>query len=373
MAALVTATLTVNGTNFSFWESVVVEREIGKPPTYATFEVAEQPNSTLTKGISSWRIGPGDAATVSLADQLVMSSAIIDMRQIYFDAGVHHVQIRVYSPVQNVITSTVDAKPGQYTKSTFMQIAQAAAGKVGVNVKLLGSPSGADKPFERVSEAPGQPIFDFVSGLATMRNLHMADDNEGNWVFFRGDTSASSTGLTLVEGQNILKARAILENNQLVPRVNTVGQNFGNDDHSGSEAQDVSASSESQTPLTGIPAQRKQTLAMPLAGDKQDAQMYADHQRSINELTSLHIIVTVAGWTCPDGSLWISKVGNNDVQTVTLNSPMIWPTNLGQSQSVFLKGVRHLQNSSEGTITELQLCNQAGLGGDHPVDSNPAG
>lgn len=367
-----TATLIVNGQKFSFWESVIVERVIGPPVTHATFEVAEQPGSTLTQGIGSWRIGPGDAAIVSLADQPVMGAAVIDMRQIYFDAGVHHVQIRVYSITQNVVTSTVDAKPGQYTNSTFIQIAGAAAGKVGINVKLIGNPSGADKPFERVSEHVGQPIIDFVSGLAQLRNLHMTDDANGNWVFLRGDTSTAAGGLTLTEGVNILKARGILENNQLVPKVDTVGQNFGNDTHWGEDAQNVFAFSQGQTLLTGVPAQRKQTLPMPMHGDKQDAQMYADHERSINELTSLNIVVTVPGWIAPDGQLWINKVGAIAPQQITLNSPMIWPTNLGKSQTVFLKGVKHKQNSSEGTVTELELCNQAGLGGADVVDTNPA-
>jgi len=368
---VVTADLVVNGQTFSQWESVVVERVIGQPPTYATFEVAEVASS-LTSGIAGWRIGPGDQAMVSLAGLPVMNNAFVDLRQIYFDAGVHHIQIRVYSAVQNVITSTVDGKPGQYTNSTFVQIAQAAAGKVGINVSLVGSPSGADKPFERVSEHIGQPIIDFVSMLAQMRNLQMTEDSDGTWVFFRGDTSAGGSGLALTEGQNILKARAFFENNPLTQRVDTVGQNTGNDTHSMAESQDVSASSQSQTTLTGIAAQRKQTIPMPMAGDKQAAQMFADHQQSINQLTSCIINVTVPGWFAPDGQLWITKVTGSP-QQIALNSPMIWPTNLSNSQTVFLKAVKHKQNSSEGTVTELELCNQNGLGGLNQVDVNPAG
>lgn len=371
--APVTATLIVGGSQFTFWESVIVEREIGTPVTYATFEVAEQPGNTLTQGIKSWRSGPGDPAGVLLAGQPVMNVAVVDMRQIYYDANVHHVQVRVYSPTQNVVVSTVDGKPGQYINQTFMQIAQAAAQKVGVTAKLIGSPSGADKPFDRVSEHVGQPIIEFIGILAQARNLHMTDDMNGNWVFLRGDTSTPGTGLILTEGVNILKARAVLENNQLSPVVDVVAQNIGNDTINMAQSQDVSASSTSQTLLTGISAQRKQTLPLGRAGDKQDAQLFADHQLSINELTSLSINVTVPGWLAPDGTLWINKVGNNSPQEVILNSPMIWPTDLGNPQTVFLKGVKHKQNSAEGTVTELELCNMKGLGGPDIADVNPAG
>jgi len=368
----VTASLIVSGGEYTFWESVIVERMIGQPPTYATFEVAEQPGNTLTNGIAGWRLGPGDQAGVLLAGLPVMNVAVIDLRQIYFDANVHHIQVRVYSPVQNAISSTVDANPGQYTNQTAMQIIGAAAGKVGVNVKLIGNPAGADTPFERVSEHVGQTVMDFASGLAMMRNLHMSDDADGNWTFVRGDASAQGSALALTEGVNILKARAFLENNQLTKRVDVAGQNFGNDDHSMGQAQNVFASSQGE-PLTGLPAQRNKKLPLPMAGNSDEAQMYADYEASIDALTSLSINVTVPGWTAPDGSLWISKVGGNSPQQIQLNSPMIWPTNLGNSQTVFLKGVKHKQNSTEGTVTELELCNQRGLGGLTQGDVNPAG
>jgi prophage tail gpP-like protein len=253
-----------------------------------------------------------------------------------------------------------------------MQIAGAAAGKVGVNVKLIGNPTGADTPFERVSEHVGQTVMDFVSGLATMRNLHMSDDADGNWTFVRGDTSTQRSSITLTEGVNILKARAFLENNQLTKRVDVDGQNFSNDQHWGEDSQNVFASSQGE-PLTGLPGMRKKKLPLPMAGNSAEAQMYADYEASIDALTSLSINVTVSGWTAPDGSLWISKVGGNSPQQITLNSPMIWPTNLGKSQTVFLKGVKHKQNVTEGTVTELELCNQRGLGGLTQGDVNPAG
>ena len=365
------ATLTVNGQQLTFWESVIVSREINTlPATYATFEVAEQPGSQLTAGPNGWHVGPGDAATVTLAGQPVLNNAIVDMRQTYYDAGVHHVQIRVYSITQNVVVSTVKGAPGQYLNSNFMQIAGAAAQQVGINVKLIGSPRAADKPFKRISETIGMTIFDFVSGLAAMRDLHMTDDADGNWVFFRGGNGAGGGGLILQEGVNILKARGILEDNQLVPKVDALTQDHGDAAWQAGQIS-VKASAQSKTALSGLSAQRSQTIATGITEDSQGAQMFANHQVALNELTSCEIVVTMPGWFAPDGQLWITKV-SSAAQTVTLNSPMIWPTTFGRSQTLFLKSVRHKQNSSEGSVTELGLCNQAGLGGSNVVDTNPA-
>jgi len=56
-----------------------------------------------------------------------------------------------------------------------------------------------------------------------------------------------------------------------------------------------------------------------------------------------------------DGTLWI----NNLREAITINSPMLVPKN---PFTLLLRGVKHLQDSEEGTRTELNLCIPRGIG-----------
>jgi prophage tail gpP-like protein len=310
------ATIIINGQQFSYWQSVVVERSYGQLPSYATFENAEL--GPLTQGFQGLRIGPGDTGSVTLAGQPALTNGIVDLRQVYADRGQHQVQIRLFSLAQNAVVSTVKAAPGQYTNSTFQQIAQAAAKAVGVNVKVAGNPPGADKVFERVSERAGETIWAFMERLARWRDLHVTDDVNGNIVFTRGGTGGAVAAL--VEGQNILKARAILENNHLVEKIDVNTQNFGNNTHWGPDCVS-SATAQNPTPLTGIGALRSATLVGEEMGANVDCQLRANHELALMNLTSCEITVTVPGWLMPSGALWISLIGGPPQQVTLTQRP----------------------------------------------------
>jgi hypothetical protein len=92
----------------------------------------------------------------------------------------HGVQVRITSRTQNVVSSSVAPKPGQYTNSTFAQIANAVTQPLDVKCQVIGHPPGADKIFLRVSEHVSQSAFEFIEGLAGMRHLFIVDDANGN-------------------------------------------------------------------------------------------------------------------------------------------------------------------------------------------------
>jgi hypothetical protein len=47
---------------------------------------------------------------------------------------------------------------------------------------------------------------------------------------------------------------------------------------------------------------------------------------------------------------------------ISLNSPIIYPTNATSNPTLFLKGVKSRQDSNEGTTSVLTLCLGTGLG-----------
>jgi prophage tail gpP-like protein len=302
-AAGETATIIINGQKYSFWESVLCERTYGEPVSYCTLTNAEA--GPTNAGFANLKIGIGDNAQVYLAEQLA-ATGMVDMRQVTYGATPHGVQVRIHSFIQDSIASTVKGAPGQHTNSTFSQIANAVANLVGVNVAVLGSPPGADKVFERVSEHVGETKLDFIKRLAMMRDLHMIDDSTGKTLNFgRGGASSSGASFSLVEGQNILSARCIMEYSWAVGDFTVPGQNFGTNEHWGPDAQGVTAKQTN----SNYSGPRSVVSPMPMPGDSQDAQMFANHEIALNDLYLFEAEITVPGWTAPDGALWINHMG----------------------------------------------------------------
>lgn len=347
------ATIVAGGKIFSHWQSVEVERIYGQAVSHFRFVCAE-PGPT-GKGWGELQLMPGIPAQVYLAGQLALTG-VVQIRQAAYDSVSHSVEIIVASYTGGLPATSVDAAPGQYLSQSLQQIAPAVCGPIGVAVKFEGNAPGADKPFERVSEHVGETRWNFLQRLARMRDLHMCDDSTGALVFARG--AADGPGAMLVEGKNILKARMLLDQEWTVKQITAILQNFGNDEHWGNDARDISHT------VINPAATNNFTLKFlgPAPGDKQDAQMLATHERSLNDLTTCEAVITVQGWLMDDGSLWINHLR----MPVTIDSPMLVPVN---PFNLLLRGVKHMQSSENGSTTELTLCIPNGLGDDRQITS----
>jgi prophage tail gpP-like protein len=367
------ASVVIDNQSFTNWESIIVERSMQDAVSYATLTCAEP--GPLNAGFQGLKIGPGQIGSVYLAGQLALSQGTVDLRQVHSDKNSHGVQIRIMSKTQNVLVSTVAGSPGQYTKSTLQAIGTAVCQPLGVNFQVLGNPPGADLPFERVSEPIGQLAFDFLKDLASRRHMFFVDDAYGNLNCVRGGYGTplgSADPLVEGPGGNIQSERVVMEFNYLMPAITVKGQNFGNDDHWGEQAQNISATVNNPNPVTGFQALRRCIVPMEGAGNIQEATMRAQHELAALTLTSFEAVITVPGWLMSNGNLWLSLIGTANVPVV-LNAPMIFPSNTGASfPPLYLKGVSHIQDNNEGTRTELTLCFQNALGGPEIV-GQPSG
>ena len=351
---LVATVMTSDGL-FSYWTSISFERTYGEPISHLTLSVAE-PGQNVP-GWSNQQLAVMQQATATFAGQPVING-MIDMRQVIYDKESHQVQIRVASNTINSEASTVDpatdGQGGQFTKQTFLQIAQSVMQQCGVNVKLAGNPSGADLPFETASEGNGETRIQFVNRLASMRDLHAVDDTNGNLVYGRPGDNPQSSGLSFVEGQNILAARSIQQANLQVPQIQAKGQQKGTDDTNGSTAAQVLATATNAN-YKGPP--RPFVLMMEHTASIPEAQLRANHEMSLINLQQFDVVITVQGWLAPSGQLWSNFIGNS----VSLWSPMIMP--LGKAyQGLLIKGVKLMQDNEGGTRTEISLCIPQGLG-----------
>lgn len=348
------ATITTAAGVYSYWKSIEIERTVGNPVSYMKFSAAEPGvGAGETPSWGTLQLMTGDAVQGSLAGQLAITG-VVETRQAAYASKEHGVEIIVASYTQNGIASTVDANPGQYKNQTIQQIANAVYGAVGVTVNV-DSVSGADLPFERVSEHVGETRNDFIRRLAMMRNLHMVDDANGALNLIRGETAGITT---LVEGQNILKGRILIRNQLAVSLVNMQCQNFGNNKHWAGDAAQINV----QIPNPAYAGSyRPLTLVAEMPTDRAGCEMRGNHEINLNDQEICECLITVQGWLMDDGTLWINHLR----EPITIDSPMLVP---GGPFTLLLRGVKHLQDSEEGTRTELNLCIPRGIGSGLMVD-----
>lgn len=338
------ATVVAGGRTFSAWQSIEIARRYNDAVSRMQLEVAEFVDSS--QGWSSLQLMPGKPAQGYLAGQLAITGQV-SVRQAVYNKETHLVRIVVSSNTMPLTISTVNSNPGQYRGYTWLQLAQAVAGKVGVNVKLL---SGTDKTFARVSETPGEMRFQFMERLARMRNFYLRDDQNGNFVATQG---VGGVVATLVEGQNIEAAEIIFRNNEYANPAKMIGANIGGSASGvwGGQACDISATVTSPN----MPANVPETIPASEPCDQVDVQLGAMRVAAENLAQYVTGTITVFGWLLPNGSLWIDQVGNQ----VTIYSPMLAPV---QSLTLAIKGVVCRQNNETGTQTLIELCLPGALG-----------
>lgn len=315
------ATIVANGSTYSGWESIEISRTFTEPVSYMKFRTSER-TSPGSLGATTSLI-PGDLASGYLAGRLAITGTVMT-RQVVFDGQSHGVEIIVAGQTQELIASSVDLKPGQYTNQTLTQIAQAVAAPVGVNVTMKGDTSGADIPFARVQEHPGERRCDFIERLARWRNMHLVDHENGDLVLARTQ-SGGSIAATLVEGQNIEAARLIMNQQWAVKDATVITQQPGNDTTNGNDSSQVK---ESQTNTNYQGSPRPMTILGEQPGNQQEAQLRVNHEIDLNNLDMLECQITTSGWLMDDGTLWIEHV--QPPEPVTIYSPMLFPTQGGK-------------------------------------------
>lgn len=338
------ATVVADGQIYSAWQSIEISRRIESSISHMELTVAEFGGDG--QGWSSLQLMPGMPAKGYLAGQLAITGQV-SVRQAAYNAEAHLVRIVVASNTQPLRTSTVDGRPGQYQNYTWLQIAQAVAGKVGVNVRLL---SGADRAFPRVSETIGEMRFQFIERLSRMRNFYLSDDENGNLVATQGTGALVAS---LVEGKNIKAAEIAFRNDDYSNPATAIGANIGGSATGfwGDPARDPSATVTSPN----MPANTPLTVPAEEPGDQIDMQMRAARQAAWHLAKYVEGTITVQGWQLDDGSLWISHLRD----LVTVVSPMLAPV---PSLTLAIKGVTHRQSDENGTETVLELCLPGGIG-----------
>ena len=331
------AEIRCNGQRYTAWQTMTVKRDFHNGVSTFQFSASEVVSSG--QGWSSVRLNTGDAVQIYLGGALVITGYITS-RVAAFESNSHELVIAGKSLTMDVHDSSVVIKPGTYNGTTFEQAARGVLAPHPVGLKIINPPSIVSKPFKSLSVQYGETCGEFISRIANMRGLIISDDENGNVVAGQGDPTAASVA-ELVEGKNILRATAQLDNQTAFSKYQVAGQNTGDD--SNWPPRDNSAT---VTNPNARPNRYKLTMAEN-PGDAEDFAQRANFEMTHSQWTYVRCTVTVTGWKKPSGDLW------KPTDNITISSPMLFPNESG-SMTLGVQSVTYAQDSQNGTTTTME-------------------
>ena len=334
---------------FRNWTSVAVR--YGVDPSFSRtvqLECAE-PMAPGRSGVSlvAQRLKPGERVDVALAGQLVIEGGYIKIRQTAYDADRHAVQIVAVAKSNPIREVSVDVTKdsGQFRNYTFEAIGNKVLGQVGLRLRLENPPPAASIPFRQVIVQTGETIGTFLERLGRQRGLWQWADADGTIV---AGNPAGTGGSTLEEGVNITQANSYIEF-PWAEMVVSNSQTNGSDDLWARRAAHIGA----QAPIAGGDAGKKVIVLAEHADTQQDLQARTDMEAKAINAAIHRDTITHRGWFRPGTSkLWVPG------DSCEVKSPMLYPFADGK-QNLRVWGVTCLQSDQTGTITQVELVNEA--------------
>lgn len=355
------AILTVNGSDYQDWETVMVRHALRDHPSYhCRFTCSE--GLPLFKNFALMRVKPGDLCTVTLAGFPAFKGKV-ETRQVYYDANRHHIEIQCATWVE-VGTASVISQTGEWKDKTFQQIGQEILGKMGINMVFEGGGPPSYK-FPRVSATPGESVHDFLDTLArglsasTGLGISFTSNIQGDFVVIMGPNGGQDA---VVEGENIIIGREIIYNASMAGSNPALSQGPGDNENWGAKVASVPFFSETQQTLGKNFTPATIVNELPTFDNKLLQGRAGSESKWLGE-DQITVIATVYGWIRPSGGLWYRD------QKVSVTSPMLIMTN----ETLIAKSVTFTQDNATGTRTTLELCNELAIGGLIPQLSGSGG
>ena len=200
------AAIVAGGQTLTGWENVTVKRSFHDG--ISTFEFGTTEN-IFGPGTKTPQLQPGDPVTITLGGQQVINGKVTT-RAVAYDADSHQIVISGKSLTKDVKDSSVQIKQGDYSGSTFEQVARSVLQPHGVGLVVRNPPPIFTLPFKTLAVQYGETAGALLSRLAPMRGVFLSDDAMGNLVAGQGNPAAAPVA-ELQEGVNILRAAVLLD------------------------------------------------------------------------------------------------------------------------------------------------------------------
>jgi len=241
----------------------------------------------------------------------------------------------------DLVDSSAPTEPSEFNNVTISTLAIKFALPFGIitltDVNVL-------PPFPKFTVKQGETIFELLQRAANLRGLLLISNELGNLVITNRSSAASLaiSPTPLVQGANVISARASYDNTDRFQTYIAKGQSEGNDVFNGLNVTNPIGNSFDSSILRP----RQKTVIADGSSDLAGAQKRANWENITRAAKSIDISVTVQGWQqFPGGPLWqINQLVNVDIGYLGVQSTQLLISSLQFSKSL-----------SEGTITVLNL------------------
>jgi len=355
--------ISVAGTSYQDFETIWVRAEYGA--NFRTFRVTASENSdNLPTMFSQIKVTPGDEFTMTLGGLTAIVGWVYETQR-YYDANRHGLLIAGRSLAADSTKNAVMKPGGEFKNYSIKSIIDSVLQGAGFGVEYKGNAAAASQPMkERVQVYPGESQFELIERILRMKGGIIGDNAQGNMVLhfpspITGALSGSITG-ELVEGQNILSARATVRDIQIATMGAAMTQKPGNDKEHGPMTNDLAWIVGNNWSGRG----RMSPIAFisEMATDLQTLKQRLAFEMAWRASEAILVEITVQGWKTQAGELW------EPMNTALVNSPMLL-----LSEALIIKAVTFLQDATGGTRTIIELVNQLALSQEFGASMNPAG
>ncbi len=312
--------LAVNGFLYGGWKTATVTRSMEAIAGTFSLGVSER----WANQNQSWPIVEEDNCAVKLGDETVLTGWV-DSREPSYDASNHAIEVAGRDRTGELVDCSAyldlnAAKPTwEFANVDLLKFAQKICKPFGVSVSVQ-SGLKLPPPPAKLSIDPGDTAFNVLEHACRLFGVLLVADGLGGVVITRSGTERCATAL--IEGQNILSARAKFDRAARFHRYIVLGQRRATDEDWGEPAANVSAE------VADIEVSRtERVLVIRAEGNvtKALAQKRAEWEAITRAARSDVVTVTVQGWEQSDGSLWpINKLVSMKSPQVRIDGEMLF-------------------------------------------------
>lgn len=287
--------LEVNGDYYSGWKKIRVQRGIEQISGTCELSVSER----WPDQMSPRPIRPGDACTVSVDGETVITGFVDDLDLSYDDKS-HSVRVAGRDRTGDLVDCSVLGSSGEWHNIGLLKLAEILCGPFEVTVK---SQTDLGVPFTTFAIQEGETAFEALDRASRMRGVLLLADGQGGLALTRAGKAGVSQ-VTLKQGENILAADGHFSHLERYSVYHVKGQRRGTDEDVGMPE----AINELKSVVTDNGVRRHRPLVV-LAEDLGNGITYLERamwERNIRIGRSIRSIVTVQGWReqGDSGDLW---------------------------------------------------------------------
>lgn len=324
--------LVVDGLRYGGWKSISVAKGIEMAAGSFTLRVSER---WAGQG-KPWPISEGSPCRVTI-DGINVIGGYVDGVSLEYNSDDHSVAVFGRDAVGALVDCSAALDRWEYRGTSLLSFAAALAEPFGVSV--VSAAAEAETVRDKLTIDPGDTAWEALERVCRAAGLLAVSDGDGGVILTR--TGTEMAGAALVEGKNILRARADFSAKERYHTYRVLGQHSGSSSMPGVSAAHVRGEA---TDLGEGRTERLLLLRAESGTTVNYARQRAEWEAIVRAARGDAVSVTVADWGPTPSSLWTPNT------LVPIQSP-----SLGVDGSMLITQVTYTIDASGGTISEIEL------------------